>query len=315
MHPPLALSLPTRDIARAARVLVVRSRREATGLFAGNYASAFRGCGLEFEESRPYVPGDDVRTLDWNATARNGEPYVKGFREERDQTLYFGLDVSGSMDFASGRRSKAGAAVEALALMTAAAGRAGDRSGFVAFDDRVRAEVAVARGARHGRRVIDAALAAGASCRGPTRLVAGVRALGTRARRRAVVVVISDFLDPALVDDGATGGLREALTGLARAHDLVAVVVSDPRELELPRVGPVRLADAERPGRTWVLDTRSRRARSRYREAALERRARIGRALQRCGADLLWLRADSSPLRELGRFFQERAGRRTRPAP
>jgi uncharacterized protein (DUF58 family) len=99
---------------------------------------------------------------------------------------------------------------------------------------------------------------------------------------------------------------------MARKHDLVAVVVSDPREETLPRVGPVSLGDAERPGRTWLLDTRSRRVRERYRVAALERRARIGHELHRRGADVLWLRTNASPLRELGRFFQERAGRRVR---
>ena len=125
-------------LARAARLLVVRSRREATGLFAGNYVSAFRGGGLEFEESRPYAPGDDVRSIDWNATARHGETFVKQFREERDQTLHFALDVSGSMRFSSAGPSKAVTAAHALALLASAASRAGDRIGLVAFDARVR---------------------------------------------------------------------------------------------------------------------------------------------------------------------------------
>ena len=121
--------LSTSDLARAARLLVLRSRREASGLFAGNYASAFRGGGLEFEESRPYASGDDVSSLDWSATARTGELYVKRFREERNQTLLLALDTSGSMAFGSTDRTKAETAAHALALVTAAASRAGDRTG------------------------------------------------------------------------------------------------------------------------------------------------------------------------------------------
>jgi uncharacterized protein (DUF58 family) len=219
------------------------------------------------------------------------------------------------MRFASGGRSKARVAAEALALMAAAAGAAGDRSSLVAFDEELRAEVPVARGARQGRRVIDASLSAAASGGGRTRLVVGLRALAARARRRSVVVLISDFLDPALGGGDPENRPGEALALLARRHDLVAVVVVDPREEVLPRVGPIRLADAERPGRSWVLDTRSARVRERYRSAALARRARIGAELLRRGADVLWLRTDASPLRALGRFFRERAGRRVRTRP
>ncbi len=139
----------TEDLSRAARLLVVRSRREATGLFAGNYVSAFRGGGLEFDESRPYVPGDDVRSIDWNATARNGEPYVKRFREERDRTLLLALDVSASMRFGSAGRAMAATAAHAAALLAVAAGRAGDRVGLVAFDASVRTALPPARGDAH----------------------------------------------------------------------------------------------------------------------------------------------------------------------
>jgi uncharacterized protein (DUF58 family) len=300
------------DLARAARLLVVRSRREATGLFAGNYASAFRGSGLEFEESRPYVPGDDVRTIDWNATARHAETYVKRFREERDQTLLFALDCSASMRFGSGALSKAGTAAHALALLAAAASRAGDRVGLVAFDDALRAVIPPARGVAHGRRVVETALACASVAGGGTRIDAGLRALRAQAPRRGVLVVLSDFRDERLLPDAGSGALHEVVAELGRRHDLVAAVLLDRLELALPRVGPIRIADPENPGEVRVLDTGRRRVRSAWLAACAERRRRVAVSLRRAGADLLWLRTDQSPLHPLGGFFRERAARRPR---
>ncbi|MGH0032746.1 MAG: DUF58 domain-containing protein [Myxococcota bacterium] len=298
----------TDDLGRAARLLVVRSRREARGLFAGNYVSAFRGGGLEFDESRPYVPSDDVRTIDWNATARHGETFVKRFREERDQSLSFALDVSASMRFGSVGNDKAGTAAHALALLAAAAAHAGDRVGLVAFDERVRALLPPARGVVHGWRMVHTALACAAAAGGGTRLAAGLRPLRALRRRRGVVVLFSDFRGDALAE------ARDDLAELARRHDLVAAVPVDPREFALPRVGPVRIADPEAPERSFLLDTGSRRARRRYLAACAERRRRLVAALRRTGADPVWLRTDQNPLYALGRFFNERAGRRRRPA-
>jgi uncharacterized protein (DUF58 family) len=299
-------------LARAARLLLVRSRCEATGLFAGNYTSAFRGGGLEFDESRPYVPGDDVRNIDWNATARSAEPFVKLFREERNQTLLFALDVSASMRFGSTGTTKAATAAHALALMAAAAGRAGDRIGLVTFDGTLRASVPIGRGGAHGLRVIRTAVEAAGATRGTTRLSAGLRALHTAGRRHCVVVLISDFRDPELLSPDGGSEPAGALAELARRHDVVAAVVVDPREEELPDAGPLRVADAERPGGTWVIDTGSRRARERYRAAGAAWRRRLAVELRRGGADPVWLRTDRSPLFTLGSFFRERAARRHR---
>ena len=181
------------DLARAARILAVRSRREATGLFAGTYASAFRGGGVEFEESRPYVPGDDVRNLDWNAFARTGELFVKRFQEERDETVLLALDVSASMQFGTAARSKAATAAHAAALIAAAAGRAGDRVGLIAFDVAVRREVRPARGQAHVLSVIEAAVGEGNAAVGGTRIEAGIEGLLARGRPGSVALLFSDF--------------------------------------------------------------------------------------------------------------------------
>jgi uncharacterized protein (DUF58 family) len=337
------------ELLRAARVLTLRSRLEATGLFAGNYRSAFRGGGLEYEESRPYAPGDDVRALDASATARTGTPYVKIFREERDRSLLLGLDVSGSMSFGTAANSKAAerprseaqpseggllqgkaaerprseaqpseggllqgkaaTAAHALALLASAAGRAGDRIGLVAFDSQVREEAPLARGRAQSARLIRLAAQAASESRGPTDLAAGLRALRRRALRRAVIVLISDFRDPAL-EAGDSGPLRRELSALARENDVVAAVVVDPREQALVAAGGVRVRDVERGGRALVLSTGSARARRAYAAEAERRRAQLARDLRSAGADCLWLRSDRSPFFPLARFFQERAGRR-----
>ena len=306
------LDVAAEELSRAARLLAVRGRREATGLFAGNYASAFRGGGIEFEESRPWAPGDDAASFDWNATARTGEPYVKRFRAERNQTLFFALDVSGSMRFGSAAASKLATAVHALLLLTAAASRVGDRIALVAFDEELRASLPPGRGVAHARRIGEAAARCMALPAGSTRIAVAIRALRAATRQRSVLVLLSDFLDPALVAPDA--GLCDELGRLARRHQLVAIGVHDARERELLPAGGVRVEDPERPGSSWLLASSSRRARSRYREAAAARAEAIATALRRCGADSLWLEAGQSPLHRLARFLHERAGRRVRGA-
>ena len=299
------------DLARAARLLTVRSRREATGLFAGNYRSAFRGGGLEFEDSRPYVPGDDVRCIDWNATARVGRPYVKTFREERDHTVWFALDVSASMSRGATGQSKAETAAHALMLMVTAAGRAGDRVGLVAFDAEVRARVPVSRGAAHGWRLIRTALEAFDAGAEATDLGAALRALPSRGH--AVVVLLSDFRDAARLPAApAQPTLGAQLARLGRQHDVVAAALVDPLEEALPSAGPLRIADPEQPGECLLLGSSSPRTRERYRRACAARRHLLETELRRGGADPVWLRTDRSPLFALGHFFRARAARRMR---
>jgi uncharacterized protein (DUF58 family) len=278
---------------------VLRSRGEATGLFAGNYASAFRGGGLEFDESRPYVPGDDVRSIDWSATARHGETYVKRRREERDQTLLFALDTSASMGFGSHGASKASTAAHAIALLTSAASRAGDRMGLVAFDTGVHTRIEPGRGADHGARIIEAAVGAARRPGGGTDLRVGLRALRLQTKRRSVVFLLSDLRGTTSAED---------LAWLARRHDVVAITLVDPLEYELPRVGPIRITDTE-VGGVAVLDTSSRRARRRYLAACAARRQELASALVRVGAEPVWLRTDRHPLDALLRFFASRGGR------
>jgi len=293
-------------LARSARALRLRSRREAAGMLAGAWRAAFRGGGIEFEESRPYAPGDDLRTLDWNATARLGEPFVKRFREERDQTLLLLLDVSASMAFGSATPTKASAGARAAALVALAAGQARDRVGLVAFDARVRAELAPRRGRRHAERVVETAFTLAAAPGGGTAIAEALARTGPRAlgRRRGIVFLVSDFRDPDLLEPGSPAA--GALAAAARRHDLVALAVADPLEAMLPDVGRVRLRDPEQPGRTLVVRTGDPVVRAHYAAAAQARRRALARRLRSAGADVCWLAADRDPLRALQIFLVQR---------
>ena len=298
MDPRLGDAPALGSIARAARILAVRSRREAAGVLVGAWKSAFHGAGVEFEESRPYAPGDDVRAIDWNATARTGVPWVKRFREERSCPVLVALDVSASMAFGSAGRTKAETGALVTALVAAAAAQAGDPVGFVAFADGVRAEVEPGRGDAHTWHVLRAAAASAASPGGSTDLGVASDWVRAHARRRSLVVLLSDFR-------GERAEPERPLAVAARRHDLVAAVLEDPRERALVAAGGLRLVDPESGGARRVLATR-RRHREAYETAARARRERLTQRLRAEGADLLWLATDADPLHALVRFFRAR---------
>jgi len=296
------------ELAHAARVLALRGRRAAASLWAGGYASAFRGAGIEFDELRPYELGDDVRAIDWNATARRGETYVRRFREERDQTLVLLLDVSASMGFGSVGRSKAQAAAHAAALLAAAAIHAGDRVALVTFADGVRAELPPGRGEGHAWRLIETAVTEASRCSGATDLAAAARHLHARRLRRSITVLLSDLRDDDALPPGeARAG--PALASLARGHDLVVGAVVDPCELAIPSAGRLRLRDPERAGRVGVLASGRARVRAAYAAAARARRADVTRRVRGLGADCVWLRSDRDPLSALFALVRERSAR------
>jgi len=299
------------DLARAARTLQVRSRREVAGALAGGYRSAFRGGGVEFEESRPYTAGDDVRAIDWNAFARTGVAHVKHYREERDQLLLLLVDVSASMAFGTAGPSKGALAARSAALLAAAASAAGDRVALWTFDHALVHEVRPGRGDAHGLAVLRALVAAGRPGAGATALAPVLAALRERVHRRAIVFLLSDLRDDALLASDAAGRrTRSALAAVARRHDVVAGWVRDPRETTLPPAGTLRLADPEAPGATLLLRSGSRRARGRYEVAARVRTRTLERSLRGDGVDLVTLDTDADPLRALGRFFVQRAATR-----
>ena len=285
------------DVLRQVRFIELRARRLVTSLLSGAYRSVFRGQGIEFAEVRAYELGDDFRSIDWNVSARMGSPYVKTYEEERELTLLLVVDRSGSVAF-GGPRTKAEVAVEVGAVLALAAARQNDRVGALIFADAVEQVVPPAKGRRHVLRVIRDLLAYAPTGRG-TNLGAALAYAGRLLRHRAIVVVLSDF---------RAEGWELPLSRLSRRHEVVAITVDDPRELEFPDAGWIELEDAETGARILV-DTSEAGGRMRLRVAAEERRLARARALQRVGVDHIPLVTDRPYAPDLHAAFARRARR------
>ena len=289
------------EVMHEVRRLEITTRHLVRDIVAGEYSSAFRGRGVEFSEVREYQVGDDIRTIDWNVTARLGSAYVKRYLEERELSVLFVLDVSASGRFGTRLRTKQSLAVEVCAVLALAAARNSDRVGAVWVTDRVERFVPPRRGRRHALRVINDLLAfepAGSS----TDLGAALRFVDSILRRRAVVFLVSDFL---------TSGYQSEVERLARRHDLIALQLYDPRERELPDIGLVTLREPE-SGRWRRVDTGRVETRERFRSRAAEFDRALQRELRQSGADLVQLETGQSYAERLLAFFRrrERAGRR-----
>jgi len=289
----------TPEIMRQVRLLELRTRRSVTETFAGEYRSAFRGRGMEFDEVREYQPGDDVRTIDWNVTARAGRPFIKRFVEERELTVMLAVDLSGSGRFGSIERSKNELAAELCCVLAFAATGASDKVGAMIFTEGVELFIPPAKGRRHALRIVRDVLAHEPERRG-TNLGGACEHLARALNRRAVVFLISDFLDE---------GYETPLRFLRRKHDVVAIRTEDPLEIDLPPVGLIELEDAE-TGRVVTVDTLSRAARRRYAAAALRRRASAGTNLRRLGLDQCLVRTGEPYIHELVELFRRRERRR-----
>jgi len=295
-----------RELFRTIRHVEVRTRGLVDDVFGGAYHSAFKGRGIEFAEVRPYQVGDDVRTIDWNVSARTGEPYVKLFDEEREQTLVLAVDVSASQGFGSGRAAKRDVAAEICAVLGFSALRNHDRVGLLLFSDRVERFVEPAKGRRHVLRIVRDLFVHGADGRG-TSLAAPLEHLGRAMRRRAIVVLVSDFL---AVDAAAAA---RALRVAGRRHDLVAVRLTDPRERELPAgAGLVRAVDPE-SGREVVLDTGSRSVRDAFAARAEARDAEAAALLAEARVDHVTLDVSEEYADPLAAFFRQRNRQRRAP--
>jgi uncharacterized protein (DUF58 family) len=290
-----------REVIRKVRRLEIRTRRLVDESLAGTYHSMFRGRGVEFAEVRAYTPGDDVRTIDWNVSARMGHPFVKQFTEERELTVVLVLDVSGSEMFGTAPSTKIETAAELAALLAFAAIRNNDRVGLLLYTDRIERFLPPRKGREHGLRVLREVLAADPAGRG-TGIAGALEFLQRVVRRRAVVFLISDFQDE---------GYDRTLRVVAQRHDLVAIALSDPRERVLPAAGLVGVEDPE-TGTVGVLDTGSAAVRRAYQEYADHQRHLLHQAVRHAGIDLLELSTGEPYEVPLVRFFRDRARRAAR---
>jgi uncharacterized protein (DUF58 family) len=289
----------TPELLAQVRRLTIRSRRAVEEVFSGAYRSAFRGQGLEFAEVREYVPGDDIRAIDWNVTARAGHPFVKRFDEERELTVVVALDLSGSQEFGSRGRTKRETAAEAGALLALAAARNRDKVGLLLFTDRVELYLPPSKSRARALRLVRDMLAFQPTGRG-TDLAQALAFLGRVVRRHAIVFVISDWIAPQF---------DRQLAFLARRHELVAIEVEDPLEAALPPSGMLRARDLETGAATWI-DLGAKRAKAEWRGGRARRARALGEAFVRGRAERIALATGSPVAPELIRHFEARARRR-----
>jgi uncharacterized protein (DUF58 family) len=297
----------TKTILSRIRQLEIRTRRLVNDSLVGEYHSVFKGRGMDFDEVREYVPGDEVRTIDWNVTARAGRAFVKKFTEERELTILLLVDISASGHFGSTAQSKRELAAELASALAFSAIRNSDKVGLLLYSDRIERYLAPKKGRRHVLRVVREILYHEPIGRG-TDTVKALDVASNVLHRRAIVFLISDFQAPGDPERNRTQ-LRRAVRQTNRRHDLIAVRIEDPHERTLPDLGVIAIEDAE-TGEIVELDSANPAVRSRFNEATRERSRRLVLDLRSEGVDTLQLTTDVPYLPALQRFFETRERRR-----
>jgi uncharacterized protein (DUF58 family) len=283
------------EILRQVKLLELRTRGLVNSLFAGEYRSVFKGLGMEFAEVREYMPGDEVRSIDWNVTARMRRPFVKRYIEERELTVMLVVDVSGSERFGTKRRFKSELASELAAVLAMAAIRNNDRVGTLMFTDEIEHVVPPRKGRRHALRVIRDLLAFEPRRRG-TDVAAATDYLIKMLHHKSVIFLVSDFM---------ADGIEQPLKLLAQRHDVVAVTIEDPSEVHLPDIGLARFMDPE-TGTTVDVDTSNPQVRTRYQALVDSDREKRKRLLRRLAIDEIPVSTEQSIMDPLLKFFRTR---------
>ncbi len=284
-----------RELIKKIRRIQIRTSRIVDQMLAGQYHSAFKGRGIEFEEVRPYQVGDDVRSIDWNVTSRVGEPYIKLFREERELAVRLLVDLSASQGLGTHYQTKRDLVAELSASLAFAAIKNNDKVGLTLFTDGIEKAIPPGKGSRHGLRMIRDILYTQPIGQG-TSIGAAIEHLTRTAKRRNVVFIVSDFLD---------SNFEKPLRVATRKHDIIPIVVSDRRELTMPNVGLIRLRDAE-SGETVLLDTASRRNRRIYEECARAAAEQRELLFKRLRLNAIYVATGEDFVEPLKRFFRYR---------
>lgn len=289
-------SMNTAELLKKVRRIEIKTRGLSSHLFSGGYQSAFKGKGMSFSEVRLYHPGDDIRAIDWNVTARAGEPFVKVFEEERENTVMLLVDVSGSAVFGSHTQFKAEYLTELCAVLAFSAIANNDKVGVMLFSDRVELYVPPKKGRQHILRIIREVLNVQPAGR-KTEIAKALRYIHHGVKKRCVCFLLSDFLDE---------NYEEALRVLARQHDCIGIHVWDPLERDLPDVGVLRVADAETGQQIWV-DTTSLRLRRQYWHSFETHTSETRSMFRRSGADFLSVGTHEPYVNALLQFFINRS--------
>lgn len=288
----------SKEILKKVRKIQYKISKISNELMSGQYTSAFKGVGIEFDEVREYVPGDDVRSIDWNVTARSGSPYIKRFAEERELTVMLAIDLSGSQRFGSVASLKSELAAEISALLAFLAIKNNDKVGLLIFTDECEKYLPPQKGRRHVLRVIREIL--GYRPRGTgTRIEEALKFINKVLKHRSIVFLVSDFLDD---------NFERTLGITARRHDLVAVRIKDPKEIDLPDLGLIEFQDNE-TGRSVLVDTSAGKNRELIRLNAARRDELLAKLLRRYKVDLINIDTDRSYLEPIQKFFKLRERR------
>ena len=297
-------------MAKVGKIRILTNRLIDDQL-SGDYHSTFKGQGVEFDEVRPYVAGDDVRSIDWNVTARTGTPFIKRFSEERELTVMFLVDVSGSQTYGSVGRSKAEVAAEVSSLLALTAIRNQDKIGLILFSDKIVKYIPPRKGRQSVMRLVREVLAAEDEAMGGTDIAGALRFLNGVQKRRAVVFLVSDFQEVRAAGASAeqTAGYEKLLRVVSRRHDVVCIPVDDPAEIELPDVGLAELEDPE-TGELLLVDTSDRCVRSQFAATAKSERERRDRLFARSGIDTVVVSTDRPYIQAIRALFKRRASKR-----
>ena len=287
-----------KEILKKIRKIHIRTNHIVNNIFAGEYESAFRGRGMEFEEVREYAPGDDIRDIDWNVTARFGHPFVKVYREERELTIMLLVDASSSCFFGTQKQLKQELAAEIASVLAFAATKSNDKVGLIIFSDQIEKFIPPKKGTNHVWRVIKEVLEHHPVST-KTDITAALVYLNKIAKRKAVAFLISDFI---------AEGYDKALRAARKKHDLVSICITDPRELELPKAGIVDLQDAE-TGETILIDTSDNNFREQFSLLADKKMRDRFDMFRSMGLDYIDIRTDTPYTDPIVKFFRMREKR------
>ena len=284
-----------KELIKKIKQIEIYTSRMVDASFAGQYESVFKGRGMQFDEVREYTPGDDIRTIDWNVTARTGKPYIKRFVEEREMTVVFAVDLSASGDFGTVNKAKNELAAEFCAVMAFAAAKNNDKVGLLIFADEIELYIPPKKGISHMLRLIRELLYFKMPKKN-TNISLALDYLAKVINKKATIFLVSDFLET---------NFKKSLSLLNKRHDVIAVSVRDPAEISLPGIGLIELADAE-TGEIVLIDTSSRQFRNSYGSACAKRFNELKNMLRTINVDCINIRTDKPYIQDLVRFFHMR---------
>ena len=297
------MTILTEELAEKIKRIEITARHLVTDSLAGEYHSVFKGMGMEFDEMRPYSPGDDVRRIDWNVTARMNTPYIRKYQEERELTVFLAVDASGSSDFGTTGQFKRELAAELAAVLSFAATTNNDKVGLLIFTDKPELIVPPRKGKRHVLRMVRDLLVFTPEGRG-TSIESALDTINRVVKRRSIIFLISDFLvEPE--------SLRRPLAATNRRHDVIALALHDPMEHQIPDVGLMALEDAETGELEWV-DTSNKAWREAFEARTLDLEQQKRRLLSSLAIDHIQISTDKDYVVELNEFFARRSRRRAR---